>query len=121
MQPYSHVTVGATSMNRALRFYDAVLAPLGLVRKRTAKIGLAYAPEDFSGLNEPFWVVRPLDGNAATAGNGYGAAHTTIQQRVSTMLEYVVSEGRLFALKPSDWSMLLGGVTLCGLLTLLFG
>ena len=62
-----------------------------------------------------------LGATAATAGNGYGAAHTTIQQRVSTMLEYVVSEGRLFALKPSDWSMLLGGVTLCGLLTLLFG
>jgi hypothetical protein len=37
------------------------------------------------------------------------------------MLAYVVSEGRLFALKPSDWSMLLGGVTLCGLMTLLLG
>ena len=37
------------------------------------------------------------------------------------MLAYVVNEGRLFALKPSEWSMLLGGVTLCGLLTLLLG
>ena len=36
------------------------------------------------------------------------------------MLAYVVSEGRLFALKPSEWSMLLSGVVLCGLLTLLF-
>jgi hypothetical protein len=36
------------------------------------------------------------------------------------MLEYVVSDGRLFALTPSEWSMLLGGVMLCGLLTLLF-
>jgi catechol 2,3-dioxygenase-like lactoylglutathione lyase family enzyme len=74
MQTYSHVTVGASSMNRALRFYDAVLATLGLVRKRTAKIALAYAPEDFSGLNEPFWVVRPLDGAAASAGNGVTVA-----------------------------------------------
>ena len=31
MQTYSHVTVGTSSMNRALRFYDAALAPLGLV------------------------------------------------------------------------------------------
>lgn len=61
-----------------------------------------------------------LGATAVTAGSGYGAAHTTIQQRVSAMLEYVVSEGRLFALKPSEWSMLLGGVVLCGLLTLLF-
>jgi catechol 2,3-dioxygenase-like lactoylglutathione lyase family enzyme len=74
MQAYSHVTVGTSSMNRALRFYDAVLAPLGLVRKRTAKIALAYAPEDFSGANEPFWVVRPLDGAAASPGNGVTVA-----------------------------------------------
>ena len=38
-----------------------------------------------------------------------------------TMLAYVVSEGRFFALKPSDWSLLLGGVMFCGLLTLVFG
>ena len=74
MPAYSHVTVGTSSMNRALRFYDAALAPLGLVRKRTAKIALAYAPEDFSGLNEPFWVVRPLDGQSASAGNGVTVA-----------------------------------------------
>jgi len=36
------------------------------------------------------------------------------------MVEFVISEGRLFALKPSEWSMLLGGVMFCGLLTLLF-
>lgn len=60
-----------------------------------------------------------LGATAITAGNGY-VAHATIQQRVSAMLAYVVNEGRLFALKPSEWSMLLGGVTLCGLLTLLF-
>lgn len=38
-----------------------------------------------------------------------------------TMLAYVVSEGRFFALKPSEWSLLLGGVMFCGLLTLVFG
>jgi hypothetical protein len=61
-----------------------------------------------------------LGATAVTAGGGYGVADATIQQWVSAMLAYVVSEGRLFALKPSDWSVLLGGVTLCGLLTLLF-
>ena len=61
-----------------------------------------------------------LAATAVTAGCGYGAGHTTIQQRVFAMREYVVSEGRLLALDPSEWSMLLGGVMLCGLLTLLF-
>jgi hypothetical protein len=36
------------------------------------------------------------------------------------MMAYVVSEGRLFALKPSEWSMLLVGVALCGFLTMHF-
>jgi hypothetical protein len=36
------------------------------------------------------------------------------------MLAYVVNDGRLFALKPSDWAMLLVGVAVCGLLALLF-
>lgn len=71
---YSHVTVGTSQMNRAMRFYDAALAPLGLTRKRTFKIAASYAPENFSGVNEPFWLVRPLDGAAATAGNGVTVA-----------------------------------------------
>jgi hypothetical protein len=36
------------------------------------------------------------------------------------MMAYVVSDGRVFALKPSEWSMLLVGVAICGFVTLLF-
>ena len=41
-------------------------------------------------------------------------------QSISAMMAYVVSDGRLCALKPSEWSMLLVGVALCGLVPLLF-
>ncbi|HEY6861546.1 MAG TPA: hypothetical protein VI358_17390 [Pseudolabrys sp.] len=41
-------------------------------------------------------------------------------QKVSAMLTYVVSEGRLCAMKPSEWSILLAGVALCGFVTLVF-
>ena len=41
-------------------------------------------------------------------------------QSVSVMMAYVVSEGRLCALKPSEGSMLLVGVALCGFIALLF-
>ena len=71
---YSHVTVGTSQMNRAMRFYDAVLAPLGMKRKSTFKIAISYAPPDFSGVNEPFWVVRPYDRKDATPGNGVTVA-----------------------------------------------
>ena len=32
----------------------------------------------------------------------------------------VLSKGRLFGITPFDWTVLLGGSSLCGLLTLLF-
>ncbi|HET9715274.1 MAG TPA: hypothetical protein VFP60_03730 [Pseudolabrys sp.] len=41
-------------------------------------------------------------------------------QRVSELMACVVSEGRLCALKPSEWSLLLAGVALCGVMTLVF-
>jgi catechol 2,3-dioxygenase-like lactoylglutathione lyase family enzyme len=71
---FSHVTVGASKLTPAMKFYDAALAPLGLTRRRTFKIAASYAPADFSGPNEPFWVVRPYDGATASAGNGVTVA-----------------------------------------------
>ncbi len=34
------------------------------------------------------------------------------------MLNFVLSDGRVLALKPSEWIFLLGGVALCGFVTL---
>ena len=42
------------------------------------------------------------------------------QTASAPMMAYVISEDRLLWLKPSDWSVLLAGVALCGMLTLLF-
>jgi catechol 2,3-dioxygenase-like lactoylglutathione lyase family enzyme len=67
---FSHITVGTSKLTRALRFYDAALAPLGIKRTHTYKIAASYAPEGHAGTSYPFWVVRPLDGAAASAGNG---------------------------------------------------
>ena len=39
---------GRFELTRAMRFYDAALAPLGMKRTRTFKIAASYAPEDFS-------------------------------------------------------------------------
>lgn len=41
-------------------------------------------------------------------------------QRMSVVMAYVASDGRLFALKPSEWSMLLIGVALCGVVAVFF-
>ena len=58
-----------------------------------------------------------LHATAVLAGWRYAAISHTAS---TPMISSVVSEGRLFGLTPSDWSMLLGSSTLCGVLTLLF-
>jgi hypothetical protein len=54
---------------------------------------------------------------AVVAGCRYSRNRLTTGKSMGV---YVMSEGRLFGLTPSDWSVLLGSFTLCGLLTLLF-
>ena len=73
---FSHVAVGTSDIRRARRFFDAVLAPLGLTRVETHAIALAYAPKGYTGPNAPFWVLKPIDGAVATAGNGSTCAFT---------------------------------------------
>ena len=43
-------------MDRSVRFYDAVLAPLGLVRLKSFRAASGYGPKDFAGINLPFWI-----------------------------------------------------------------
>jgi hypothetical protein len=42
------------------------------------------------------------------------------KQRAPAMIAHVISEGRLFSLKPFDWAVLLVGMALCGAVTSLF-
>lgn len=67
---FSHVTLGTADIARAIAFYDRVLAPLGLARQESdvekGFAGYAAAPET----TPQFWVLRPIDGRAASAGNG---------------------------------------------------
>ena len=63
---FTHNCVGTNDLERAGRFYDAALAPLGIVRLGDfLDQGLAYGARAAE-----FLVLRPLDGGAATPGNG---------------------------------------------------
>lgn len=66
-----YITLGTNNLAAATRFYDAVMPPLGLVRRFQNDDEIGYgAPE----VNQPsrirFWVTKPYDGQAATVGNG---------------------------------------------------
>jgi len=63
-----HVSVGVSDVERAIKFYDAVLGALGYKRV------MEFLPDVVAYGESPdrpeFWVGRPHNQNAATAGNG---------------------------------------------------
>ncbi len=61
----SHVSVGASNFERAVAFYDKVLATIGARRLMEHPGAVAFGKQ-----YPEFWVQRPLDGAAASPGNG---------------------------------------------------
>jgi predicted lactoylglutathione lyase len=62
-----YTTLGTNDIERAARFYDALLAELGAKRAMEMDGFIAWASAPGSPM---FCVTRPYDGNAATVGNG---------------------------------------------------
>lgn len=69
---FSHVTVGTNDLARAIVFYDALLAPLGLRQRRMQPDGGPPAAcWETPGVALPrFYVYSPYDRMPATVGNG---------------------------------------------------
>src|SRR5205085_11418556 len=67
---FSHVFVGVTDFERALAFYDAMLAPLGVTRRfcEPARPWAGWHGAD--GSRPLFLVGRPADRRPHAAGNG---------------------------------------------------
>jgi catechol 2,3-dioxygenase-like lactoylglutathione lyase family enzyme len=69
---FSHVTIGTSDLARAITFYDAALAPLGIERIPTKY--KTWAAWQQPGEAAKLWVGHPYDGQAASRGNGWMAA-----------------------------------------------
>lgn len=72
---FTYVTLGTNRpLPEAARFYDAVLAPLGLARCAVEDADdsvVGWGLYEADGLRElALWLVRPFDGQPATVGNG---------------------------------------------------
>jgi catechol 2,3-dioxygenase-like lactoylglutathione lyase family enzyme len=72
----TYVYLGTNDLERATRFYDAVLGSLGLKRCVTGdadwdRIAAGWGTYEDGGASElALWVGKPLDQQPATAGNG---------------------------------------------------
>ena len=69
----SHVTIGTNDLPRAIAFYDAALAPLGIGRGESPWPTWAMwrRPGDYYPM---LWVGQPFDLSRAEQGNGWMAA-----------------------------------------------
>ncbi len=62
-----YVTLGTNDMDKAAKFYDALLGEMGATRMMEAETFIAWAIDP----KQPaISVIKPHDGNAATVGNG---------------------------------------------------
>lgn len=61
----NHVSLGTNNLTLAIKFYDAVLAPLGIARTHTIENEAAAYGEQFE-----FWIGCSCTSQAASSGNG---------------------------------------------------
>jgi catechol 2,3-dioxygenase-like lactoylglutathione lyase family enzyme len=76
---FSHITVGTNDISAAKAFYDAVLAPLGIVCRYADADWLGYGPPEGLTLANgasiaQLCIMKPFDGRPATSGNGWHVA-----------------------------------------------
>jgi len=72
----TYVYLGTNDLERAARFYDAILAPLGMQRCTTGdpdwdRVAAGWGIYEADGVRElALWVGKPFDQQPATTGNG---------------------------------------------------
>lgn len=90
----THASIGTNDFERAVAFYDKVMATIGAEKKMSVPGAVAYGrmfPE--------FWVQQPIDGGPATVGNGthfglYAATKDQVDDFFKTAIEAgATSEG----------------------------
>jgi catechol 2,3-dioxygenase-like lactoylglutathione lyase family enzyme len=91
-----YTTLGTNDPARAIRFYDPVMAALGIQRLVTNEGGAGYGPAQYRpGTNECFfWIERPFMKLPATWGNGTMIALiATSRQQVHAFYDAALANG----------------------------
>jgi catechol 2,3-dioxygenase-like lactoylglutathione lyase family enzyme len=72
----AYITIGTNDLERAGRFYDAALAPLGFGRLKTSAHEIGYgSPQGDAAVSPPsLWILIPFNGLPATWGIGVDVA-----------------------------------------------
>ena len=72
---YSHITLGVNDLQRSINFYDGLMSILGYKRHHSSDDFAGYGDlKDASKGNNFLWILRPINGEPASAGNGTNIA-----------------------------------------------
>jgi predicted lactoylglutathione lyase len=86
-----YVTLGTNDMARAAKFYDALLAEVGGARGMESERFISWSAGPASA---GIGVIKPLDGNAATVGNGSMVAiHCSSPDKVKSLYDKAMTLG----------------------------
>jgi len=85
----SHLSIGTNHFDKAVIFYDKVLATLGCKQLMNYPGAVAYGKE-----YPEFWVQIPIDGKPATVGNGSHIGFiANSEEQVHAFFDAAISEG----------------------------
>lgn len=65
----AYIMIGSNNLKRSAKFYDAALAPLGLVQTSGDARYIGYGPKNAPNKSQ-FYVTKPYNKKKATFGNG---------------------------------------------------
>ena len=89
---FSYITLGTNNLPRAVRFYDELMATLGIERVRTPGesnwdgwAGWGYY-ENRGARELALWLCEPFDGRPASVGNGVMVAFAAPDATISMVL-----------------------------------
>ncbi|MEN0067863.1 MAG: VOC family protein [Myxococcota bacterium] len=85
----SHISVGTNDFDRAVAFYDEVMASIGAKRQMQHPGAMAYGKQF-----PEFWVQAPFDGGTAQVGNGSHVAFLAVnREEVHAFFEAALRAG----------------------------
>lgn len=93
----SHISLGAADLARSMRFYDAVLAPLGYARCETNKAGeAAYGP---SGAGV-FWLYQVEQSTGLASPGAHVAFQARSREQLHEAAKAAADSGAQFTREP---------------------
>ena len=95
------VMVGTNDLQASSKFYDVVLAPLGLIKVETSETYVGYAQKNNQEKVE-FYITKPFNKEKATYGNGTQVSFLTDSKASVDSFHVIALKNGNYAIQPNN-------------------